>query len=170
MNEPVSWDDHATVLSDYKSISARCKYYREAYSELKEVNRQLTKKAAKDKQDALAKQSDEMMLLRAQLRARDEEIAVLRAELLTAKATHSAANELQERKLGRLQELNAAFVREIKRLNSQLAAESDKDEAGKQLGKLAADLEFAQWKHNTYETALKVMQERINELERKVKV
>jgi len=176
----VSGDDYAELMDTNKTINARCKYYREAYVELKAVNEKLTLSAAKDKQRALSKQKDELMLTHAQLQARSEECDKLRAqcaeqalELETKRAVLAARDksllEVGEA-LGKVKQLNLAFMLEIRRLNAQLSAEGEVSEVSLKVIELSADLQLAQQQRNTYELALKIMQDRICELERAQKV
>jgi chromosome segregation ATPase len=182
----VSAEDHDAVVAESRQISARCKKYREAYREMRELNERLTIDAQKDKQAALAKQDEELMLLRAQLRAREEENQVIRAksdaqardmeeiraafELFKSQvaAKDGVIADLTER-LSSVRQYNVTLMIEMRRLNCQLAAEGDVSEAGRKVEELSAHLERARRQHNSYEIALKIMQERIWELEKRNK-
>jgi chromosome segregation ATPase len=175
----VSGEEYAELMDTNKTINARCKHYREAYLELKAVNQQLIVSAAKDKQRALSKQKDELMLTHAQLMARNEECNKLRAQCaeqeleLQMKRDALQAKDKALLEVGdavtKIRQLNVAFMLEIRRLNAQLSAEGEINETSLKVVELSADLQLAHQQRNTYELALKIMQERICELEREQK-
>ena len=171
---------------DYKTMEGRCRYYREAYGELKEQNKALHAEMQRRVSGAHKKVAEELTLLQAQLRARNEEVAAFKKlcveqqeelcvlapqVVLLQSQVHSKdaiAKQLDEEraKTEALKALNAKILGELRRVNSQLSAEDSISEASKQVAGLSEQLEQAYWKHTAYETALKVLKERVIEMEK----
>jgi hypothetical protein len=107
--------------------------YREAHRDIRLQLEALQASSEADKAAALAAQNDEIMLLRAQIRAREEEVAALKG----------AAQNAQT-KIADLRNINAQFVLEVRRLNSHLS------------GEIA-------WKNHKYEVALRLLAEKMDE-------
>jgi len=184
-------DALAEEHANYTAVAERCRRYREAYNALRvHHDQECPAKLAAVRR----KREDEMLLLSAELRARNEETELLRKrcsdqerelaemrpaltlfrEQVAAKDTLLKQQAAEVAKGEALRSFNMQLITEMRRLNAQLAAESSRDEATQQVARLSAELDQARWKHNMYEAALGVLQKRVDEMggfktEKKVK-
>lgn len=171
-------DELYAELSDMKKRSL---HYRERYNALNALHEQEcpAKLAA-----AQQKHEDDTLLLRAELRARNEEVELLRKrcakqereltetrpalalfrEQVAAKDLLIKQQVAEVAKLEGLRAFNMKLIAEMSRLNAQLAAESSLDEAAQQVAKLSAELDQERMKHTLYEAALTVLRKRVEEL------
>lgn len=114
--------------------------YREAHRDIRLQLEEVQANSEADKAAALAAQNEEIMLLRAQLQAREQEVALL-------KLSNGNKNAETERLVGTIVDLrrvNAQFVQEVRRLNAHLNGQ-------------------IMWKNDKYETALRVMAEQMDQ-------
>jgi len=178
-------EELAEARADYALIEKRCCYYRTAYNELRVAQQEWPARVTAVRRE----ERQARLLVEAQLRARVEEVAALKTQCIAQQKDLAAfelfkqqlaakdaliTQQIEELERGRkqleaLRTFNAQLLQEMRRLNAQLAAEDSLDEAAQQVIKLSKELEEARWKHGIYDAALKVLQDRVIEVERKNK-